>query len=1088
LTALGKPNGQAPVAPDVDIVCISGKEFPYIRRWTGQSLLPADSSYLAFDTETEVVDLNREIPRLALACASTSDRASCLIHPDDIGSFILAHQSLQFVCHHTAFDFWVVEQHLRKRGEDQALSAWWEIVESNRLHDSMLLDMLVRLAIDDEFPRPRNLAVVAKEYANLDISKEDPYRLRYVEIIDKDWSSIESGFFEYAIKDPIVTRLAYLELQHQARRLLDRFGGRGKDIFDDAVLRFGLLSEAVQVKKAIALAQITRNGMCIDRTWASRVEAELRRRLDQTVANVRTVCPQLYKTDAAGNLVCDGKARTPSKNTKALAAQLEGIAEEIKQARGVGPSIPLTNKTRRLSTSRQHWEEYADHHPFLRHWMEAEELAKLLQFFTRLREDRVHPTYTTMVRTGRTSCANPNVQQIPRDGDFRQAFVASPGHFLLAVDYSAIELRTLAAVCWQRYGQSALADLLKQSRDPHEYTAAMMLGVPVDEFGQWKKNETLKDQYVRARQAAKAVNFGVPGGLGAQRLMEYAKSTYHVDMTLEEARQRRERLTTVYKELDSYLAEDAVAIVARNLQAQVKDARNELGDLHLTCVRKILEGNPKKSDGTPYRPSFVDRVWESLARLNRNPDVKEALETRQPGEALAKRVCQAGVATLTGRIRGRVKYSQARNTPFQGLAADSAALALFELIKEGFRIVGFIHDENLVEMPDEGGYVSEATVNRVREIMCRAMESVLAGGIPVDCEAALSTCWSKGAKLIVRNGTVFPWEADAVEGRLDDPKEDSQPVQCVVPDAVSPSDACCTPRKYPLMSDAVGQANIAGTSGTVALQPIFCLADPAAELYVGDCRNTLPGLPIESVDLVVSDPPYNIGLHYHNQYDDAQQTKDFLALLEEAFSQAHRLLKPTGSLFLFMGCWLQAEALVLLKKLGFHYRRTIAWYNTFGQAQQNNFTPSWTAIHYVTKHHHEFTFNADAIRVPSARQLRYNDKRANPKGKLPDDVWVLLPEIQAPDCFNPDSDLWLQSRVCGTFKERVDHVTQLPLPLVERIIKVASNPGDLVLDPFAGSGTILVGCRRLRRRSIGIELSSTTAVIAGERLERLEKS
>src|SRR5262249_22790605 len=164
-----------------------------------------------------------------------------------------------------------------------------------------------------------------------------------------------------------------------------------------------------------------------------------------------------------------------------------------------------------------------------RHWIDADGLAKLLQFFTHLREDRVHPTYTTMVRTGRTSCANPNVQQIPRDGDFRQAFVASPGHFLLAVDYSAIELRTLAAACCQRYGQSTLADVIKQGRDPHEHTAAMMLGVPVDEFRQWKHDETRKHQYAAARQAAKAVNFGVPGGLGAQRLMEYAKRTYHVD-------------------------------------------------------------------------------------------------------------------------------------------------------------------------------------------------------------------------------------------------------------------------------------------------------------------------------------------------------------------------------------------------------------------------------------------------------------------------------------------------------------------------------------------------------------------------------
>src|SRR5262249_45816661 len=63
----------------------------------------------------------------------------------------------------------------------------------------------------------------------------------------------------------------------------------------------------------------------------------------------------------------------------------------------------------------------------------------------------VHPSYTTMVRTGRTSCSKPNVQQVPKDSAFRQAFVASPDHFLLAVDYSFIELRTFAATALQRY-------------------------------------------------------------------------------------------------------------------------------------------------------------------------------------------------------------------------------------------------------------------------------------------------------------------------------------------------------------------------------------------------------------------------------------------------------------------------------------------------------------------------------------------------------------------------------------------------------------------------------------------------------------
>jgi hypothetical protein len=166
-------------------------------------------------------------------------------------------------------------------------------------------------------------------------------------------------------------------------------------------------------------------------------------------------------------------------------------------------------------------------------------------------------------------------------------------------------------------------------------------------------------------------------------------------------------------------------------------------------------------DGKPYQPTYVSRIWSSLAGLNKNPALKEFLEKRQPSKELAAKVCHAGVATLTGRIRGHVRYSQARNTPFQGLAADGAALALFDLVKEGFRMVGFVHDEVLVELPDEGGYVSEARVRRVEEIMRRRMEEVLLGGIPVGCESALSRRWNKKAKLIVKDGRVYPWEPEA---------------------------------------------------------------------------------------------------------------------------------------------------------------------------------------------------------------------------------------------------------------------------------------------------------------------------------------
>src|SRR5262249_47543625 len=146
------------------------------------------------------------------------------------------------------------------------------------------------------------------------------------------------------------------------------------------------------------------------------------------------------------------------------------------------------------------------------------------------------------------------------------------------------------------------------------------------------------------------------------------------------------------------------------------------------------------------------------------------------------------------------------------------------------------------------------------------------------------------------------------------------------------------------------------------------------------------------------------------------------------------------------------------------------------------FTRSHAHILYYVADPKRFTFNADAVRVPSARQTTYADRRANPKGRVPDDTWVLRPQ-EDERFFAPETDTWYVSRVCGTFKERTGHPCQMPEALLERIVRVASNAGDLVLDPFAGSGTTLAAAKRLGRRYLGMELSGEYAERVRQRLD-----
>ena len=254
----------------------------------------------------------------------------------------------------------------------------------------------------------------------------------------------------------------------------------------------------------------------------------------------------------------------------------------------------------------------------------------------------------------------------------------------------------------------------------------------------------------------------------------------------------------------------------------------------------------------------------------------------------------------------------------------------------------------------------------------------------------------------------------------------------------------------------------------------------------GDCVAVMNAMPESSVDLVFADPPFNIGYLYAS-YDDKKSVEEYLAFSEKWMAAVYRILKPSGSFFLAIGDEYAADLTVIARrKIGFNMRNWIIWHYTFGQQTKRMFAKSHTHVLYFTKSAvvDEFTFNADAIRVASARQTTYGDPRANPKGKVPDDTWFLRPQEAVPHAyFEPTSDTWNISRVCGTFKEREGwHGCQMPIAVLDRVIRSATNPGDIVLDPFNGSGTTIVSAALLGRKYIGIEQDPNYVSFAEKRL------
>ncbi|HWE01132.1 MAG TPA: site-specific DNA-methyltransferase [Tepidisphaeraceae bacterium] len=255
------------------------------------------------------------------------------------------------------------------------------------------------------------------------------------------------------------------------------------------------------------------------------------------------------------------------------------------------------------------------------------------------------------------------------------------------------------------------------------------------------------------------------------------------------------------------------------------------------------------------------------------------------------------------------------------------------------------------------------------------------------------------------------------------------------------------------------------------------------ELVCGDSVQVLNDGPEAWIDLVFADPPFNIGYLYHG-YDDRLKAEDYLEFSRNWMKAVHRALKPTGSFYLAIGDEFAADLCVIARReLGFTMRNWIIWHYTFGQQPTRKFAKSHTHILYFTKDPAQFTFNADAIRVPSARQTIYADARANPKGKLPDDVWYLRPQEATASMFLAESDTWNVSRICGTFKEREGwHGCQMPIDVLKRIIAASSNTGDMVVDPFNGSGTTTVAAALQGRRYVGIDQSEEYVGFARARL------
>jgi DNA modification methylase len=260
------------------------------------------------------------------------------------------------------------------------------------------------------------------------------------------------------------------------------------------------------------------------------------------------------------------------------------------------------------------------------------------------------------------------------------------------------------------------------------------------------------------------------------------------------------------------------------------------------------------------------------------------------------------------------------------------------------------------------------------------------------------------------------------------------------------------------------------------LKPTFQLDDPDTRVYVGDCRELLPRIPEvreSSVDLIFADPPFNWNRRY-DEWDDKLPREDYLTFTAEWLDLCVGALKPTGAIWVNIPDDTCAEIVMHLKGAGLHMINWCIWHYRFGQNRLGGFINSKVHALYFARDRKRRTWNADDILEPSDRATTYFDPRTHAKKqgrnglRVPMDVWY--------------GRFW--GRIQGNNKERrARHDNQIPEVYLERVIRACSDEGDLVLDPFLGSGTTGLIARELGRRSIGTEFSRENARSAFERIE-----
>ena len=263
-----------------------------------------------------------------------------------------------------------------------------------------------------------------------------------------------------------------------------------------------------------------------------------------------------------------------------------------------------------------------------------------------------------------------------------------------------------------------------------------------------------------------------------------------------------------------------------------------------------------------------------------------------------------------------------------------------------------------------------------------------------------------------------------------------------------------------------------------------------------ECKDALEfmnGISDNSVKLIITSPPYNIG----KEYEVRKKIEEYLNNIKPIMLEMYRILSIDGSICWQVGNYVENGEVFpldiyyyfIFKELGLKLRNRIIWHFGHGLHCKNRFSGRYETILWFTKSD-KYTFNLDAVRIPSkypGKRYYKGEKKGqisgNKLGKNPEDVWELTLNRLYDDW---DSLIWDIPNVKSNHPEKVDHPCQFPVELVERCVLALTNENDIVYDPFAGVGSALIGALKNNRQAFGTEVEEKYVNIGLDRIKKLE--